>query len=235
MRTGGIDLAAQPENTALCVIEWDRGAAHVVEVSAPITDADIRKAFEGVDKLGVDVPLGWPQPFVYAIAQHSRLRPWPRDSARNLRFRYTDSVVHDRTGRWPLSVSTDRIGITAFRAAQVLPAMPRDGSDVLVEVYPAASLRCWGFDPRGYKGKAGESTRAELVRAVFGAVPWLDAGPHMPAFVGSDDAFDALVAGLTARAAALGLIATPPATERALAASEGWIALPDEGSLSRLA
>jgi hypothetical protein len=58
VRTGGIDLAAQPENTALCVIQWDRGAASVLAVSTPVTDADIRLAFEGVDKLGVDVPLG---------------------------------------------------------------------------------------------------------------------------------------------------------------------------------
>jgi predicted nuclease with RNAse H fold len=235
VRTGGIDLAAQPNATALCIVEWRDGAAAVVALDQPVTNAGLVSAFEDVEKLGVDVPLGWPQPFVDAITTHSRLRPWPPTSTQDLRFRFTDKVVYQRTGRWPLSVSTDRIGVTAFRAAGVLPPLARDGSDVLVEVYPAASLRCWGFDPRSYKGPKGAANRARLTDAVFQAAPWLDAGSHLQGLVRSDDAFDAFIAALTARATAVGLTAAPPAGLRPVAAVEGWIALPQEGSFSRLA
>ena len=51
----------------------------------------------------------------------------------------------------------------------------------------------------------------------------------------SDDAFDALVAALVARAVAAGLVEPIPGEERAAARKEGWIAVPREGSLERLA
>jgi len=43
------------------------------------------------------------------------------ESARNsLQFRETDSEVRRRIGRWPLSVSTDRIALPAMRAMALL-------------------------------------------------------------------------------------------------------------------
>nr|WP_276611049.1 DUF429 domain-containing protein [Kineococcus siccus] len=50
----------------------------------------------------------------------------------------------------------------------------------------------------------------------------------------SDDAFDAVVAALTARAAAVGAATRPAQGQRAAAAREGWIALPT-GPLADLA
>lgn len=41
-------------------------------------------------------------------------------SVRDLSYRLTDLFVRDAAGLWPLSVSTDRIGIVAFRAARLL-------------------------------------------------------------------------------------------------------------------
>jgi hypothetical protein len=227
VRTGGIDLAAQPKDTALCIVDWGAGVARVTAVERPVEDAGLQRAADGLSKLGVDVPLGWPRAFVAAIAAHQQLGRWPTGDARALRFRRTDLATQERTGAWPLSVSSDRIAIPAFRAARVLPAEPRDGSGTIVEVYPAASLRLWGFDPRGYKAERGRDLREQLVSRFFAAAPWLDPGKFAPAFAASHDSFDALVAALTARAAALGLTVAPDGGDAEAARVEGWIALPD--------
>jgi hypothetical protein len=233
VRTGGIDLAAQPRDTALCIVDWEVGAARVTALESPVEDAGLERAADGLSKLGVDVPLGWPRDFVAAIAAHEQLRRWPTDEVRSLRFRRTDLVAQERTGAWPLSVSTDRIAIPAFRAARFLAVEARDGSGTVVEVYPAASLRLWGFDPRGYKAKRGREVRERLVARFTEAAPWLDLGGFTSVFAASDDAFDALVAALTARAAALGLTQPPRGSDVEAARSEGWIALP-ECSLAEL-
>jgi predicted nuclease with RNAse H fold len=234
VRTGGIDLAAQPRDTALCIVEWDEGAARVAALERPVDDAALERAADGLSKLGVDVPLGWPRAFVAAIAAHQQLGRWPTGDARALRFRRTDLVTRERTGAWPLSVSTDRIAIPAFRAARLLAVEPRDGSGTVVEVYPAASLRLWGFDPRGYKAERGREVRERLVARFAEAAPWLHLGRFESAFAASDDAFAALVAALKARAAALGLTQPPRGSDVEAARTEGWIALP-ECSLAELA
>jgi len=38
-------------------------------------------------------------------------------------YRLTDEVLHQEVGIWPLSVSTDRIGVTAMRCAPLLDAL----------------------------------------------------------------------------------------------------------------
>ena len=65
--------------------------------------------------------------------------------------------------------------------------------------------------------------------------PWLEWAPGAwEACVASDDALDAVLCALIARAAALGLTAPPPAEELELARAEGWIHLPRKGSLGEL-
>src|SRR5207253_2236918 len=86
-----------------------------------------------------------------------------------LRFRATDFAVHERTGRWPLSVSSDLIAVPALRAARLFGAHDRSGAGVLVEVYPAAALRIWGFSTRGYKGPRGGAARCPRGRVRWGA------------------------------------------------------------------
>ena len=49
------------------------------------------------------------------------------------------------------------------------------------------------------------------------------------------EAFDALIAALVARAAAVGLVELISENDRVAATREGWIAVPREGSLSLLA
>jgi len=79
--------------------------------------------------------------------------------------------------------------------------------------------------------------RTALLRELKAAARWLDLGTaaQRALLVESADAFDALVASLNCRAAAIGLTEPPPDELRREAAREGWIALPLAGSLGRLA
>ena len=242
MITVGIDLAAQPERTAACRIEWNAGAARVTDLDGRnVDDARILELVEGANRSGLDVPLGWPEAFVVAVGAHHAAQRWPGGTPAQLRLRATDRWVAERTGRWPLSVSTDRIAMPAFRTALVLSRasfpVDRAGGGRVVEVYPAAALLRWGFDSRRYKRVAGAEARASLVRTFVAPTrQWLTLDDAMiNKCIASDDAFDALVAALVARAAAIGLTEPIPADSRELAAREGWIALPVDGSLDRLA
>ncbi len=98
---------------------------------------------------------------------HERLESWLGKADRSeLCFRRTDAHVKGTTGRWPLSVSADKLGVVAMRcallqerfAAEVWDGerQPRGGTGRLVETYPAAALRVWGLPGDGYKGKEPE-------------------------------------------------------------------------------
>ncbi|MGD0179943.1 MAG: DUF429 domain-containing protein [Terriglobales bacterium] len=241
MDTLGIDLAAQPENTAACLIHWQGGSAEVSKVACDLDDATILELIHGVDKAGIDVPLGWPVDFVYAISEHHALKRWPKKERLELRYRETDLFIHDKTGLWPLSVSTDRIGVTAMRAAALSfsEAERRDRSGIgkIVEVYPAAALRQWGFDSRGYKDIKGRETRLKLVESFLQQTkPWLClSADQRSACEECDDVFDALIASLVARARAVKITEPIPPRFMQQARVEGWIALPKVGSLRELA
>jgi predicted nuclease with RNAse H fold len=248
MRTAGVDLAAEPAGTALAVIEWAPESAVIRELRVGLTDEPLVQAASRVDKVGIDCALGWPQEFidfVTAQAQLSASSDFDGGMAwrRRLAYRETDRHVRELTGRWPLSVSTDRLGLTAMRAAGLLTKLARSGTHIdrtgaglVAEVYPGASLRLWGFDTAGYR--TSREARATLLGALRSSAPWLDAGEHAQLMIDSCDAFDAVVAALAARAVAVGRCSRPTERQRELAAVEGWINLPlgtlpsliDEGS-----
>ncbi len=96
----------------------------------------------------------------------------------------------------------------------------------MAEVYPAASLKQWGLPCRGYKQPRNPGALPELVTALQAAAPWLELGSHDRLCRTSHDALDAVIAALTARAAALGLTLRPDPELQPQASREGWIALP---------
>ena len=231
--TLGIDLAAQPVNTAACFIRWKKNFAKVEVPRLGLTDEQLVKLFGRADKVGIDVPFGWPTAFVEAILSNHRGDKWPSYSTIKLRFRATDLHVHDLTGRWPLSVSTDLIGVVALRAAPLFEqlcggiSIDRTGKGKLVEVYPAAALNRWGF--RNWNKKESSKLTRTFLMKTSG---WLRVNHQAKvALEASRDAFDALVASLVARASAKGLCEPIPigCVERAKA--EGWIAVPREKSV----
>jgi len=244
MITAGVDLSSQVAHTASCVIDWSGGRGTVTELSLAVGDACIVQLVGEVDKLGIDVPLGWPIAFAEAVAQHSENGRWPSDYSHAdttaLRLRRTDLWAWKQMGLPPpLSVSTDRIALPAMRAASLLSGLPDltalDGSGVVTEAYPAAALRRWGHPSRGYKGKSNSEARRTLVQGFLAQAEWLHVNDEqLNRCLSSDDAFDALIAALVARAAALALVEPIPQEDHDAATREGWIAIPVSGSLPRL-
>jgi predicted nuclease with RNAse H fold len=235
VRTVGVDLAAEPTTTAIAVIDWQAGGAQVAALRVPADDDAVLLHTEGAEKVGIDCPLGWPDSFVDFVQAHrdgpTETRAGP-EWRRSLAYRRTDEHVRSvLPGLIPLSVATDRIGLTAMRAARLQAllaerghSVDRTGTGLIVEVYPAAGLRKWELAHRGYKGAKNVTTLDDLVGSLTRSAPWLDLGEFEPLCRRSDHAFDAVIAALLARAAALGL-STPP-DDPGSAATEGWIALP---------
>lgn len=255
--TLGLDLASQPKNTGLCLIEWAPDQAKIVtlvkgidEGGTPLHDKLIVSAMRGLwgnlpvpSKVAIDAPLGWPVDFVQAVSGNA---PWPvgiDGDRKRLERRATDYWVHGVAAKLPLSVTTDRIAYAAMRAAGVLAhyeatfdaALDRSGTTGLVcEAYPDPAIRrlgLWPLSARGresYKGDAVE-LREGIVRRLQEGAGWLHlSAQHQEACIQSDDCLDALVCALVARAAERGLTVHPPMELRLEAQAEGWIHLPVE-------
>ena len=160
---------------------------------------------------------------------------------RRLAYRETDRVVTELTGARPLSVATDRLGMTALRCAVLLDRLAGDGRVVdrsgehpsaVVEVYPAMALRVWGLARPGYKSAnktAGADARLALINDLERAAPWLRLGDHRALMHGSADALDAVLAGLVALAHGVGASIRPTPDQRQRARVEGWISIPTVG------
>jgi predicted nuclease with RNAse H fold len=241
VRTLGIDLAAQPRGTAACLIEWTAGGAIAQKLGSGLDDDALLELIAEADKAGIDAPLGWPDDFVAAVAAHRDHDGWPgrgrnQDEYRfRLAFRETDRLLIESGVRRPLSVSTDLIGVVAMRAANLLDLLAargepvdRAGSGKVVEVYPAAALAAWGINATGYKSKTGVARIPALLDALEEALGGLELDAAQRALAIADhNCFDAIVASLIARAAAIGLTTRPGEGEEAdRAVREGWIHQP---------
>ncbi|MCX5215835.1 DUF429 domain-containing protein [Kitasatospora sp. NBC_00240] len=241
MRTVGIDLAAGLATTAASVIKWTEEGAVLFAPRLKCTDKDLLCLLQELgedDRAGIDCPFGWPTEFVRAMAAHGGHQPWPgrgQGSAEyraRLRLRHTDLVVWEalRPGHPPLSVSFDKLGAAASRWAHLADALAargrrvdRTGSGNIAEVYPRAARVRWGLD--------AQRSMADLLAAA----PWLHCeDPVRDAYDRNEHAFDALIASLNVRAAYKGLTGLPPAEHADFAALEGWIHLPEIGSLTKL-
>lgn len=237
-RTAGIDLSASDKTSAICTIRW-KGYEGVAEIDdAHGTDERILEVILANERTGIDAPFGWPAPFVAAVAAHAKSRRWagrgqsPEEFRRTLRLRRTDRVVSE-TGITPLSVSTEKIGVTAMRCALLLDAAVHAGATIdrsgrtgkVCEVYPAAALHRWGIDRRGYKQADNRDARRAILKKLRRRFPGLTVDGTQA--VATDHALDALISGLVARAV------LDKATDQAgstadaeLARVEGWIHLP---------
>ncbi|HET7054171.1 MAG TPA: DUF429 domain-containing protein [Solirubrobacterales bacterium] len=250
MRTAGVDLSVAAKETAAATVEWEEGSegrARVGEPSAGLDDVALLDLLAEPEWTAIDAPFGWPAPMVAALHAYSSDGRWPRPDKQSFRLRHTDVHVHDRllaeTGEklWPLSPSTDRISLTAWRLAGLREVayersglrFDRAGGDRVLEAYPAAALLLWRLPRQGYKSEP--EAREQLLTALEAEAPWLSWEPGArEACVESDDALDAVLCALIARAAALGLTEEPSPEALELARAEGWIHLPRKDSLGRL-
>ena len=244
MLIAGVDLAAEPKGTAMALIDWSANSAKLVDLRLGVTDADIVATAQKIEKLGIDCALGWPVQFVDFLNRINLLEgsgePFSGDLElrRALAYRETDRHVRAVTGRWPLSVSTDRLGMTAIRCAGLLSQLvqsgvpiDRSGAGKVVEIYPGASLRIWGLRTPGYRASA--ELRAGMIDVLRELAPYLDLGDAAALMIESCDAFDAVIAALAARSALLGHYEKPQPAQLQQAKTEGWVALPNQ-SLSLL-
>jgi Protein of unknown function (DUF429) len=249
----GIDLASQNKKTAVCRIEWSKGTAqaHRPRLGVDQPRGQIRWLLEAAREamwVGIDAPFGWPDSMVRAVSAWHAGEAWTDTEPDQLRFRATDERVIGETGLRPLSVSSDRIAVVAWRCAAILTALRRERRDIdrlggggVFEVYPAAALWCWSLDGKGYKARGGlarrdeqEEARDTLLHQLEDRASWLDLRAARDTCVESDDALDALIASLVARAAAKGLTDRPRRGELDRARREGWIHLPGRDSLANL-
>lgn len=220
------------------MIDWTPGEVVVSSLSLNCDDEHAVHQVLASDKAGLDCPLGWPEPFVDFVVAHrdgSVEGPVDAEVRRELRYRETDRAVQE-LGAAPLSVSSDRICVTAMRTAGLLARLERElgdpvdraGSGRVVEVYPAAALRSWKLVDGPYKGAGRRTSLAALVDRLAAKLPTLRLGEWEQLVRRSDDAFDAVICALVARAATCkGGVTVPKSVEQQRrAVNEGWIAVP---------
>ncbi|HEX3899668.1 MAG TPA: DUF429 domain-containing protein [Mycobacteriales bacterium] len=240
MITVGVDLGAEPKRTAVAMLEWDTDGVQVVELLTSADDDQILDLALQADKTGIDCPLGWSDDFVAFVNEHhnGNIQSTPVDSVARvpLRYRATDLfLIEEKLGR-PLSVSSDLIAVPAMRAAGLLASLMRAGVEVdragvtggVAETYPAAAIRHWKLDAGRYKGTENTETlsaMADKLRRGFRGR--LDFGEHRAAIRRSDDAFDAVMCALVARASLVyrGTAQIPQGLIQR-ARREGWIHVP---------
>lgn len=237
MLIAGLDLSAEPKGTALSVLEVSSVGVKLQTLELGLRDSQIVAAATSVGKIGIDCALGWPIEFVEFLQQHAAATPESSpfegsiELRRTLAYRETDRMVREETKRWPLSVSTDRLGMAAIRCAGLLSAIAatgantsRAGEGLVVEVYPAASMRIWQLDSAGYRNDA--DVRARLLRDLCTVAPWLVVSGHEALLTESHDAFDSLIAALATLAVVVGHATKPPEHMLERARVEGWVHLP---------
>lgn len=236
MISAGIDLAAEPKGTALALIEFSRNKAKLSYLEQGLDDQALIANTHNADKVGIDCAFGWPIQFAKFIAKNQdiaskELIDGGMDYRRELSFRETDREIRRLTSRWPLSVSTDRLGLTAIRCAGLLSKyqakgieIDRSGSKLLVEVYPGATLRNWKLDTTGYR--INPEARASLLEQLAHLAPWLEISSFRTQMVESADCFDAVIAALSARAVFQGNYNKPTSEQLESAKIEGWVCLP---------
>jgi hypothetical protein len=98
----------------------------------------------------------------------------------------------------------------------------------VIEAYPAPALTGWGLSAVGYKSRVGVARLPELLSTLEEGLGGIEMTLQQRESAESDhNCFDALVASLVARAAALGLTQPPePGEEADRAVREGWIHVP---------
>lgn len=186
----------------------------------------------------MDVPFGWPKPFVEALTGYEIGVALDRDRRRYLR-RVADAFVTETLPQRlpsevrppnPFAVAADKLGVTALVGTVLLKALsdefrlsPRGSCihPVVIEVYPAASLWAWGLRHRDLE----TSVVLESLQRAFG--PTIHEAEREK-LLGSRHCFDALVAALTAQEYAGGNTFDPPEhlSEDTLKV-EGWIRIPN--------
>jgi len=238
MITVGVDLASQSNDTAIAVVEWGPGRSRALRVVLGADDEMILDEAKRADTIGIGSPFGWPDPFYDFITQNRVGKvDEPRRAATvsgrdEIMYRTTERRVRDWLGLKLMPSTSNMLGSTVLRCAGLQTRLMEDGVAVtrgaggrVIEVFAPASLMAWGLHEPAYKTQS--ASRARILEQAARRLS-LDLGEYRALCVESDDAADALVGAMTARAVALGLWRAPvDDDEKAHAATEGWICVPN--------
>ena len=236
MRIIGIDCAVAPEKTGV-VVARQQGSELIVEGSERGSEERppvriVLEAMEPDTLLALDAPLGWPDAFGRALANHCAGAALPVEPERFFR-RETDDWVARKLGKRPMDPAADRIGRTAYAALSLLdgvrgagwvplslawsPEEARSGVHA-VEVYPAGRLTVLGLPAQGYKRAGQRPRRQEILEALVAEFDLsIDRGPYLE----DADQLDALLCVAAAADMLRGLAAPPENIDRAR--KEGWV------------
>jgi hypothetical protein len=147
--------------------------------------------------------------------------------------RKTDEIVKHDTGQRPLDVGADRIARTAVAALMLLNNIrllldrsiplawnPSIAETAAIEVYPAATLRQLGIEPRAYKKASEAPTRKAIVKKLTRVV---DVSLVRDAAEANADVLDAIVCVIAGADFLRASCRAPTLDEQRLAGREGWI------------
>ena len=254
VRVLGVDWATEAKSRAAVELVLEGTTLSLERVKEPFSDTDAGTEFNdtGLDVIAVDTPFGWPAAFTTFVSQWSAMSGGVQPpSSDSFRFRNTDLVVKAETGKQPLSVSSNFIGLTTRSWTDVVAnagvsnridtGQGSPSERPIIEVYPGASLKVFAkssppnsnisTDDFKKKRASRERTLRGLV-SMFGVTD-----PHglFDRLVGvgeeDSDAADAFIAALTGLAYLghlQGWSVRGPSTsnEQSLASTEGWIFFP---------
>ena len=124
----------------------------------------------------IDAPLGWPENLGTSLYYHFAGQELSVEA--NLLFhRETDRFIKKSLGKQPLDVGADRIARTAHAALKIIGEVqlainskiemawnPEKLNKIsVIEVYPAATLQCYGIRSGGYKEKEQRAQRDDIL------------------------------------------------------------------------
>lgn len=243
LRIVGVDCAVKPENTGVAAAVLRGSRVEVTEVSRFRSPDDraaqIQRLLKGWNRvlIAMDAPLGWPVELGRTLRDHRAGKPLRVDPDQLFR-RETDRLVHRDVGKRPLDVGADRIARTAHAALKLLGEVGDllgqeillawqpgfKGSVAVIEVYPAATLKAHGIEPRRYR-ETNKAARQRAAAARHGLVERLRRELILrvdtTVLVESPDALDAIICILAAADFLRGHCIAPEDEHRAKA--EGWI------------
>ena len=167
IRVVGLDMATEPGRQGVAAGVIRGGRLEICRVD------NGRKLRDILDKhrpvlLAIDSPLGWPIAMREMLCEH-RVGEFPIVGRNDAFCRKTDKFVKEELSKIPLEVGANLIARVAHAACALIggyniPVLLRQEMPTrlsAIEVYPAATLRSYGWDG-GEGGK--ERKRKEIVR-----------------------------------------------------------------------
>lgn len=233
----GMDCATDVKNVGLAMGVYSNSDIVLFETkfgSDGNSIAEIIKDWIRIDDkviLAIDAPLGWPEDLGNSLCYHIAGQTLSIDS--NLLFRReTDRFIKKTLGKQPLDVGADRIARTAYAALKIIGELqiainnkiemawnPEKINEFsVIEVYPAATLQCYGILNSGYKEKERKAEREDILNGLGKVMEIQCDSKHM---ILSADVLDSTVCLLAAKDFLNGDVYFPNDFEKAK--KEGWI------------